>query len=49
MPVTTKGKKIIEKATGRVVGTGKSVASAKASARARNMAHAAKKRGKKHA
>lgn len=37
MPVTTRGKKIVEKSTGKVVGKGKIVASAKASARIRNM------------
>ena len=47
MPVTTRGRKIVEKRTGKVVATGKSTASAKASARVRNWAHAAKKRGKK--
>jgi hypothetical protein len=47
MPVRTSGRKIIEKSTGRVVARGKTAASAKSSARVRNAAHAAKKRGKK--
>lgn len=38
MPVKAVGRKIIEKATGRVVGIGKTAASAKSSARARNAA-----------
>jgi hypothetical protein len=36
MPVTTRGKKIVEKATGKVVGTSKSPAMAKKAARVRN-------------
>ena len=44
MPVTTRGKKIIEKSTGKVKGTAKSAAKAKASARIRNAYHRKKKR-----
>jgi hypothetical protein len=47
MPVTTSGNKIIEKATGKVVGTAKSPKDAKASARLRNMAYG-KKLGRKN-
>ena len=36
MPVIVKGKQIIEKATGKVVGTGKTAASAQKSAGLRN-------------
>jgi hypothetical protein len=39
MPVTTKGKKIIEKKTGKVVGTATSAKNAKVSASIRNQAH----------
>ena len=46
MPVTTRGKKIVEKKTGKVVGTGKTTASAKASARIRNQKHREKMRRK---
>ena len=38
MPVKAVGRKIVEKATGRVVAHGKTAASAKSSARARNAA-----------
>lgn len=43
MPVTTRGKAIIEKSTGRTVAHGKTKASAKKAAHVRNMAHAVKK------
>lgn len=43
MPVKAKGKKIVEVATGRVVGTSRSAAMAKRAAAARNIAHARKK------
>jgi hypothetical protein len=38
MPVVARGKKIVEKKTGRVVGTSTSAAKAKSAARARNAA-----------
>lgn len=48
MPVTSKGKNIIEKATGKVVGHSKSPAMAKKAARVRNaVAHGWKPRGSK--
>ena len=47
MPVTTRGKAIVEKATGKVVAHGKTKKSAKAAARIRNWAHHAKKQGGK--
>lgn len=47
MPVTRRGKSVVEKSTGKVVSRSKTVAKAKSSARVRNAAHAAKKRGKK--
>lgn len=40
MPVIARGKKIVEKKTGKVVGKSKSKGMAKKAARARNMAHA---------
>ncbi len=43
MPVKVVGKKIIEKATGKVVATSSSASNAKKSARVRNMAYAGKK------
>lgn len=46
MPVTTEGRQIIEKATGKVKGTAKSAAHAKASARIRNKAYREKKEGR---
>lgn len=46
MPVRTSGKKIIEKSSGRVVGTASSKKNAKISASIRNQAHR-KKHGKK--
>lgn len=47
MPVKAKGKKIVEAATGRVVGTSTSAAKAKSAARARNAAmHGWKPTGK---
>ena len=49
MPVKAKGKSIVEKRTGKVVGRSKSAAMAKKAARARNMAHAGvplKRKGK---
>jgi hypothetical protein len=42
MPVIRKGKKIVEKKTGKVVGKSDSVAMAKKAVAARNMAHAGK-------
>jgi len=39
MPVEARGKKIIEKATGKVVGHSKSEAMAKSAARVRNAIH----------
>lgn len=42
MPVHTEGKKIVETATGKVVGTSTSTEKAKAASRIRNMAVAAK-------
>lgn len=47
MPVTTKGRKIVEKRTGKVVGRGKTAASAKASARIRNQKWREKKEKKR--
>lgn len=47
MPVKQVGKKIVEVATGRVVGKSKSVKKAKAAARIRNAAHFAKMKGPK--
>lgn len=47
MPVTRRGKTVVEKATGKVVSRSKTVRKAKSAARIRNAAHAAKKRGKK--
>ena len=47
MPVKAVGKKIVEVATGRVVGTASSAANAKASARIRNAAHRKKRKGKR--
>jgi hypothetical protein len=46
MPVKAVGRRIIEVRTGKVVGTAKTPAKAKASARIRNQAHR-EKRGKK--
>ena len=47
MPVTARGKKIVEKATGKVVGTSTSHAKAQRSANARNAAkHGWKPAGK---
>ena len=43
MPVLARGKKIIEKSTGRVVARSKSKSKAKKAASMRNMAHAVKK------
>jgi len=40
MPVIAKGKQIVEKRTGKVVGHSKDAATAKRAATARNMAHA---------
>lgn len=48
MPVVARGKKIVEKATGKVVGTSTSAEKAKSAARARNAArHGWKPTGKK--
>lgn len=48
MPVIARGRKIVEKATGRVVGHSSSAAKAKSAARARNAArHGWKPTGKR--
>lgn len=48
MPVVAKGKKIVEKATGKVVGHSTSAAKAKSAARARNASlHGWRPTGKK--
>lgn len=44
MPVTRKGKKIVEKATGKVVGKSKTATMAKKAAQARNIAHRKKRK-----
>lgn len=44
MPTHVEGKKIVEDATGKVVGKSKTVKKAKSASRIRNWAHAAKKK-----